>query len=197
MARGLAFFVMSFQDMLRINARLVKDPMCRSLVESQRAADAGHDNWFLGDLRRLGVEPSVRSLFGKSYECTRDTSYEIISELFSAPDDASRLVVGLVLEATGGEYFSRVQRFFAGLGLVEGYRFFGGEHWAAEQDHDPLEGDMRQRLLAISLSEASRQQAVGTAARVFASVSRMCVDLAAKMLAARADGQSWSESSAR
>jgi hypothetical protein len=193
MARGLLFFVMAFQDMLRINTQLVKDPMCRGLVEAQRSADAGHDNWYLSDLRRLGIEPSLRWVFGKSHERTRDTSYEIIAELFAAPDDVCRLVVGLVLEATGGEYFSRVQHFFTALGLVEGYRFFGGEHWAVEQDHGPLDGPMRKQLLAISLSEASRQQALGTAARVFASVSRMCDDLSAKMLDARAGGQSWSE----
>lgn len=187
MARGLAFFVLSFQDMLRINAEKVEDPNLRRFVSAQRAEDAGHDNWFLNDLGLLGVEPSVRWLFGRSHERTRDTAYEIISELHSATDDGSRVVVGLVLEATSSEYFRRVHHFFAGLGLVDGYRFFGREHWQAEQAHDPLAGAARQQLEALTLSEASRQRALGTAARVFRSISRMCDDLATRMLRARSE----------
>jgi hypothetical protein len=189
MARGLSFFVLSFQDMLRINANKVKDPAFAAIVSAQRNGDAGHDNWFLSDLKRLGIEPNVRWLFGKSHERTRDTAYEIISELHSAPDDCSRVVVGLVLEATSSEYFSRVHHFFAGLGLVDGYRFFGREHWQAEQGHDPLEGATRAQHEAITLSESSRQHALATAARVFRSVSHMCDDLAARMLDARAAGE--------
>jgi hypothetical protein len=189
MARGLSFFVLSFQDMLRINADKVKDPAFTAIVLAQRDGDAGHDNWFLSDLRRLGIEPNVRWLFGKSHERTRDTAYEIIAELHAAPDDCSRVVVGLVLEATSSEYFRRVHHFFAGLGLVDGYRFFGREHWQAEQGHDALEGASRAQLEAVTLSESTRQQALATAARVFRSVSHMCEDLADRMLEARAAGE--------
>lgn len=189
MARGLSFFVLSFQDMLRINVQRVTDPALARIVVAQREGDLGHDNWFLSDLRRLGLEPNVRWLFGKAHERTRDTSYEVLSELYSAQDDASRVVVGLVLEATGAEYFSRAHSFFAGLGLAEGLRFFGTEHWEAEQGHDPLGSGLREQLSAITLSDADRQRAIQTAARVFLAISRMCEDLTARMLEARAVGE--------
>jgi hypothetical protein len=80
MAQGLSFFVLSFQDMLRINAEKVRDPAYAHIVAAQRAGDAGHDHWFLNDLRRLGIEPNVRWLFGRSHERTRDTAYEVISD---------------------------------------------------------------------------------------------------------------------
>ena len=186
MARGLSFFVLSFQDALRLNAEKISDPTLCRIAAAQRKDDAGHDLWFLNDLRRLGVEPDVGWLFGKAHQRTRDTSYEIISELYAAPDDYSRLVVALVLEATGGVYFSRVYKFFSRLGLEEGLQFFARSHWEAEQGHDVFALDVQAELLDISLSEASRRHALATAARVFESIAAMCNHLSDRMLKARA-----------
>ncbi|MEY4549816.1 MAG: hypothetical protein RL685_6011 [Pseudomonadota bacterium] len=36
MAQGLSFFVMSFQDMLRLNARVISDPTLKQLALGQR-----------------------------------------------------------------------------------------------------------------------------------------------------------------
>lgn len=186
MARGLSFFVLSFQDMLRLNARLVKDPELEALALGQRKDDAGHDLWFLNDVQKLELEPDVRWLFSKRHEQTRDTSYEIISQILAAPSDAARLAVGLALEATGGVYFSRVYRFFSGFGLSEGFQFFSRQHWDAEQSHDIRESDVHERLLAIELSPEARAQALAAAEATFGAISRMCEDLSSKMLEARA-----------
>ena len=52
MGQGLSFFVLSFQDMLRLNAALVTDPRLADIANEQRRDDAGHDVWFLDDLRQ-------------------------------------------------------------------------------------------------------------------------------------------------
>lgn len=186
MARGLSFFVMSFQDMLRLNARLISDPELKGLALGQRRDDAGHDLWFLNDVQKLELEPDLRWLFSKRHEQTRDTSYEIISQILTARSDAARLTVGLVLEATGGVYFSRIYRFFSGLGLSEGFQFFSRHHWDAEQSHDVYESEVHERLLAIELSPDVRTQALAAAESTFSAVARMCEDLTSKMLDARA-----------
>lgn len=186
MARGLSFFVMSFQDMLRLNARLITDPELKKLALGQRRDDAGHDLWFLNDIQKLELEPDLRWLFSKRHEQTRDTSYEIISQILTAPSDPARFTVGLVLEATGGVYFSRVYRFFSGFGLSEGFQFFSRHHWDAEQSHDVYESEVHEQLLRIELSPEARTQALAAAEATFGAVARMCEDLSSKMLEARA-----------
>lgn len=186
MARGLSFFVLSFQDMLRLNATLVTDRRLTGIVREQRRDDAGHDAWFLDDLARLDLELSVRWLFGKDHHVTRDTSYAIIAEILKAPSDAARLAVGLALEATGGVYFARVHHFVAQLGLDQGLRFFSRQHWDAEQSHDVLQGEGRRRLEALALSEAEREQALRASERTFEVVRSMCEHLSSRMLEARA-----------
>jgi hypothetical protein len=185
MARGLTFFVMSFQDMLRLNARLISDPTLKKLALGQRKDDAGHDLWFLNDVQKLNLEPDMRWLFSKRHQQTRDTSYEIISQILSAPSDAARLTVGLALEATGGVYFSRVYKFFSDFGLNDGFQFFSRHHWDAEQSHDVFESGVHEQLLALELTSSARAQALAAAASTFGAVARMCEDLSSKMLEAR------------
>lgn len=186
MAQGLSFFVMSFQDMLRLNARVISDPTLKRLALGQRKDDAGHDLWFLNDVQKLELEPDLRWLFSKRHQQTRDTSYEIISQILAAPSDAARLTVGLALEATGSVYFSRVYEFFSCFGLTEGFQFFSRHHWDAEQSHDVYESEIHQQLLAIELAPETRTQALAAARATFSAVARMCEDLSGKMLEARA-----------
>ena len=186
MGQGLSFFVLCFQDMLRLNASLVADGRLVDIVREQRRDDAGHDDWFLADLQRLKLEPSLRALFGRQHRATRDTSYAIIAEILKAPSDPARLAIGLSLEATGGVYFARVHEFFARLGLDEGLRFFSRHHWDAEQSHDVVQDHGRERLEAIVLSQLERQQAVVASERTFSAMRSMCDSLSSRMLEARA-----------
>jgi hypothetical protein len=185
MARGLSFFVLSFQDALRLNASTITDPTLLGIAKQQRRDDAGHDLWFLNDLGRLGVEPNVRWLFSKKHEATRDTAYAIIARVLSAKSDHARLAVGLALEATGGVYFSRVHAFFTRLGLSEGMQFFAKSHWDAEQSHDVFGDEIERALNAITLDESERADALAAAEATFAAVTRMCEQLSSEMLAAR------------
>src|SRR5690349_495228 len=57
MGKGLAFFVMSFQDMLRLNAASMSDPELARIAKGQRHDDAGHDVWFVNDLLQLQIVP--------------------------------------------------------------------------------------------------------------------------------------------
>lgn len=185
MARGLSFFVLSFQDVLRLNALNITDERLAPVARQQRRDDAGHDLWFLNDLRRLGVEPEVRWLFSKKHETTRDTGYAIVARVLSARNDHARLAVGLALEATGSVYFSRVHHFFGRVGVGDGLQFFGKSHWESEQSHDVFGAELQTKLAAIPLSETERSDAIEAAEATFAAVTRMCEKLSSEMLAAR------------
>lgn len=187
MARGLSFFVMSFQDMLRLSAAHMTDPTLKEMALGQRKDDAGHDRWFLSDLHKLRLSSDLRWVFSKGHQQTRDSSYEIIAQILGAPSDAARLAVGLALEATGAVYFSRVYKFFERFGLGKGLKFFSQHHWDVEQSHDLFENEQQQLLLQkLVLSDAQRAEVTATVEGTFRAVARMCEDLARRMLDARA-----------
>ena len=45
-ASALTFWVMTFQDILRLNEAQVTDARLREVAAQHRAEDAGHDRWF-------------------------------------------------------------------------------------------------------------------------------------------------------
>lgn len=184
-ARGVSFFALSFQDMLRLNALQITDPELRKLARQQRKDDAGHDRWFLEDVRTLRIEPDVGWLFGKQHQQTRDTSYEILAQILVPRSDHARLTVGLALEATGGVFISRVYGFFARLGLSAGLKFFAESHWQVEQSHECLDAELQQRLSDSALPESARQDALRASEATFRAVTLMCDAISDQMLEAR------------
>src|SRR6478736_10234254 len=92
-APDLTFWVMAFQDILRLNASLTQDPQLRKIVRHHMAEDAGHERWFLDDLAALQIPvPDVRWLFSRRHSPTRDAAYALLSEVHRATDDRLRLV---------------------------------------------------------------------------------------------------------
>src|SRR3954469_18103724 len=99
-APDLTFWVMAFQDVLRLNAALTRDPQMRKIVRHHRAEDAGHERWFLDDLAAMQMSaPDVRWLFGDRHSPTRDAAYALVSEVYRTTDDRLRLVLVKTLES--------------------------------------------------------------------------------------------------
>ncbi len=170
---GLSFFVLTFQDVLRLNEARITDPVLHPIVHHHRQEDLGHDAWFLYDLRQLGKPCDAELLFGKEHEVTRDTSFEIISEIFQASDDRIRLVIPLALEAMGHPFFSRVHQFFVRSGFKGQLRYFSKEHFLIEQSHEMFKDEIDAQVHAIELSSALRAEAIGVVGRTFEAVTRM------------------------
>src|SRR5687768_16216052 len=59
----MAFFVMCFQDVLRLAYSRSTDPQIVALARTHALEDKGHDQWYLKDVERLGSECSVREVF--------------------------------------------------------------------------------------------------------------------------------------
>ncbi len=107
--RGLSFFVLTFQDILRLNEANVTHPTLRKIARHHRSEDRDHDLWFLEDVLELdGSIPDAEELFSPRDAATRDAAYALTSEVFRATDDRIRIVLLLVLEATGHVFFTSV-----------------------------------------------------------------------------------------
>ena len=106
---GLTFFVMAFQDILRLNEAKVRDPALRAIARMHREEDRGHDAWFLRDILQVeGRVPDVREVFGAGHAVTRDAAYALVVEALQATDDCVSIALLLVLESTGNVFFGRV-----------------------------------------------------------------------------------------
>ncbi len=170
---GLAFFILAFQDMLRINEAQITDPVLLPIAQHHRQEDLGHDIWFLHDIQKLDADCSAALLFSEKSVQTRDTSYAIAAEIYRASDDRIRLVIPLVLEAAGHIFFSRAYHFFNRAGYTDRLKYFSEEHFQAELDHEMFDQDINQRLQALHLTDELRQEAGDVVERIFTALIAM------------------------
>ena len=178
---GLAFFILAFQDMLRINEAQITDPVLLPIAQHHRQEDLGHDLWFLHDIQKLDADCGAALLFGEKFVQTRDTSYAIASEIYRASDDRIRLVIPLVLEAAGHVFFSRAYHFFNRAGYTEHLKYFSKEHFQAELDHEMFDREINQRLQAVQLTDELRREAAAVVERIFAALIAMVSALYEKL----------------
>jgi hypothetical protein len=181
MVPALTFFVFAFQDILRLNEQHMADPELKTIARQHRAEDAGHQNWFLHDARRLGVEPGVEWTFGREHRATRDASYRLISEVFRASDDRVRVVMPIVLEAAGHPFFSRVFRFFERSGISAPLKYFAEAHWQVEEGHQMLQDSQSTVLRQLALPEHLRVECFSMIERMFDAIVGMIGDVHARM----------------
>ena len=187
-APRLGFWTLVFQDVLRLNARKVKDPALGAVVRAHAREDAGHDRWFLEDVTAvLGAPPSAALLFDPGFTTTRDATYAIVSEVFRAHADALRLVLVQVLESTGGVFFTRLNRYVAARGLAHRLRYFGHQHLHAEQDHEMHADGAEAAARETTLDGATRAEALALVDRTYSAFFAMFDGLLAELRASAVD----------
>lgn len=180
MARALSWWPMVFQDVLRLNVERIRGTALRRWAEHHRTEDAGHDRWFLGDLRALGVEaPGLDELFGDDFQPIRDACYALVGEVRREHTDAERVALLLVLESTGHVFFEQVA---AGLDRVcpaLPLRYFAQFHLEVELDHELFTASTD--LECIVLGDAERAGVEAAVDRVYGAFADIFSYLADRM----------------
>jgi hypothetical protein len=160
------FWIMGFQDLIRLNAGLVADPDLSRVVQHHLQEDRGHDRWFLHDLELLaGSVPDAVSLFGEEHQRVRDVTYALISETFRADDDAERVTLLLAIEFATHEFFREVVGYFSSKGIASSLLFFGDVHLKAEESHEMTDEEVQAMLGSIQLDPTSRARCLALADR--------------------------------
>jgi hypothetical protein len=173
-APDLTFWVMAFQDVLRLNATLTRDPKIRRIVRHHRAEDAGHDHWFLDDLASMQVPaPDVRWLFGQRHAPTRDAAYALMSEVYRTSDDRLRLVLVKTLESAGHVFFGRVAAAVERAVLTKALKYFSFSHLEVEKNHQVFEEEIDRIVSAIRLEPKARIEAKRLVDRCYAAFGSM------------------------
>ncbi len=187
-APGLTFFVMAFQDVLRLNAARVRDPELARIVRQHRDEDSGHDLWFLHDLRQLHRDVDVAWLFSPEHETTRDTAYALVAEALRAEHDIARLAIILSLEATGDALFRRVPGFLARAGHKARMLYFSRHHHEVETAHDLHDEGLSRALASTTLAPDTFEIVSSTVERTFDAMEAMVEHLEARIIGERASG---------
>jgi hypothetical protein len=173
-AADLTFWVMAFQDILRVNAALTRDEQIRRIVRHHRAEDAGHDRWFLDDLASMQVPaPDVRWLFGERHAPTRDAAYALMAEVYRATDDRLRLVLVKTLESAGHVFFGRVAAAVERAGWTKALKYFSFSHLEVEKNHEVFEQQIAKIVSGIKLEPKARVEAKQLVDRCYAAFGAM------------------------
>jgi hypothetical protein len=177
-APALTFWVMTFQDVLRLTASRGCNPELRKILIHHRTEDAGHERWFLSDLGTLGLPiPDVATLFGPEHSTTRDAANALMSEVFRAGDDRLRVLLLLTLESAGHVFFEAIARRVDMAGMSRRLRYFSFSHLDAEEQHDVFGEEMGRAVAAIDLGDI-REEAFAMVDRCYAAFDAMFDGLA-------------------
>jgi hypothetical protein len=177
MAPRLTFFVLCFQDMLRLVHERTTDARLKSVARVHALEDKGHHKWFLHDLQQFGIPLDLRLVYGNDHTVTRDLSYEIISEVLHAADDNARLAIVLSLEAAGHEFFGRVIGFLERIGYDDGLKYFARHHQEVEENHNLFDVDSQANLAGMLLSRPAFTESIRAVRQTFAALTRLATHL--------------------
>jgi hypothetical protein len=173
-APRLAFWVMTFQDVLRLNAHFITDPGLKKLAVQHRSEEVGHDRWFFEDIQEItGKQLSVSALYGRAHTAIRDATYALISEVYRPMDDRLRIVLVLTMEATSHIFFGRTSIMVSAKGCGQRLRYFSDFHVQVEQQHEVFEEEMERRLRSLELTPELRLQAIALVDRAYAAFELM------------------------
>jgi Iron-containing redox enzyme len=170
----VAFFVMAFQDLMKMMGERATDPRLQSLLLQHCEEEKGHDGWFLRDLTRLGCgHPDVAVLFSAPHALTRRATYALVAEALGARDDVERLCLLLTMEATSEVCFGEAHAYFQRAGVADNLVFFAGPHLEAEENHAVFAGPMALILGSIELDPEAFERACGVVDRTYAAFDVM------------------------
>ena len=176
-ARGLTFFVMAFQDVLRVSAERATDPVLAPMIRNHYSEDAGHEQWFLADLQRLGIDVGVQYIFSPDHTLCREVGFELVGEAMLTADDAKRLALVLSLEAIGHVFFERVISCLEAFDQGDDYQYFGRFHQDIEHNHAVFEGDAKDQLSQFVLDRPRFDAARVAVDRTFELMQNLASDL--------------------
>jgi DMATS type aromatic prenyltransferase len=182
-APRVAFFVMCFQDVIRLMPLLTTDPALREFGGTHEREDKGHDRWFLHDLEQFGVSCDVETLFSDEQASIRDIVYEQIADMVRSTSDCARLGVVLSLEAAGAEFFDRIIDVLERAGRTEGLKYFARSHQRVEQSHEILQETREFELASLTVSPEALMEVLAIIEHTFATMTRLADDLLAHVQA--------------
>jgi len=171
----LTFWVMAFQDILRMVPARVSSKALRRIANHHKIEDSGHDKWFLDDLKYLYPENnySIMWLFSKENQRIREITHSIVAEVFKASYEHQRVVLILVLESGGHVFFGNVAQYVTNKGFEAYLQYFSNTHLEVEKSHAVFEEELNKQIFSLELSLAERTETIAMIDRVYDGLNTM------------------------
>jgi hypothetical protein len=174
----LTFWVMAFQDILRLNEERVVDPYLKKIAHHHKFEDAGHEQWFLYDKNHIcgkhsSTSEDVNWLFGRETHLTRDPTYALVSEVYRSENDWLRIALLVTIESSGHVFFDKIVNKMQELGENDNLKYFARSHLDVELAHDLFEEEMERQLYAEPLPPDIRAGALKLVDRCYDAFGRM------------------------
>lgn len=172
----LTFWVMTFQDILRLNEERITDPHLKKIAHHHRLEDAGHELWFLHDRSYLGKKASndedILWLFGNETRAMRDPAYAILAEVYKSDNEWLNIALLFAVESSGHVFFEKVAEQVEKTGEDRKLKYFSRSHLEAELAH-ALFDEEEHAMFATPLPAKIRHDAVQLIDRCYDAFDRM------------------------
>jgi hypothetical protein len=173
----LTFWIMTFQDVLRLNEARITDPHLKKIAHRHRLEDAGHELWFLHDRSYLANKASndvdIRWLFGAETRSMRDPAYAILAEIFKSDSEWLNIVLLFVVESSGHVFFERVAEQVEKTGEGQELKYFSRSHLDAELSHALFDIEDEHTLYAAPLQPKIQRDAIELVDRCYDDFNKM------------------------
>lgn len=178
----LTFWVMTFQDILRLNEERVTDPYLKNIARHHRLEDAGHEQWFLHDRSyvsdRNSNDEDIGWLFGRETRSMRDPAYAILAEVYKSDSEWLNIALLFTMESSGNVFFERVAEQMEKTGEDRKLKYFSRSHLNVELAHALFDEEMERALYAKPLPAVIRRDAIQMVDRCYDAFDRMFDGLA-------------------
>jgi hypothetical protein len=180
-------FAMNFKDLnaYALRQEPTTDPI-QEMINTHTYEDGQHWAWYLTDIERLNIDPSMRFtetlrfLWGDETKRTRQLCYDLFAICLSQTDPLLKLAVIESIEVTGTVALSALAKVGKDLEAATNkhYRYFSAYHLGVETGH--VQGglsydDTDAFLQNIQLTEQQKSKALEMVNRVFDSFTS-CVN---------------------
>jgi hypothetical protein len=173
-AQRMTFWIMTFQDVLRLNEARFMKPEFRKIARDHRLEDEGHNLWFLSDLNQMKrEEPNLRLLYSHDYTATRDAAYALVSEVFRARNDYERIAFLLAIESGAYIFFKHTSDFVERIGYSSTLKYFSNHHFDVEENHKSLGDSLENYFNSIYLTQEEEKNIFELIDRVYEAVRIM------------------------
>lgn len=173
-ASRLSFWVMSFQDLLRLNEERITNDEIRNIVRKHRLEQIGHEHWFVSDVKDMECKIiTLQSIYSRNCATTRDATYALMSEVFQAQNDYERIVLLLTLESTSNIFLGFTVDFVDTVSYSSSLRYFSNYHLEFEKNYTFFEEKLTDYFAEVQLTQDEEEHILKMIDRVYHAFNLM------------------------
>lgn len=168
-------FILGFTDLCKY--AFCQEPTTskiQSILNQHAYEDANHWQWFLEDMESLGfncqleMNDALFFLWHDETKASRLVTYELYKYIVESTE-IEKLVILESLEGLADIFLSFTKKVTEELQLTTNreYKYFGGLHVEAEQDHEAHSDSLYEYIQNIRIEEENRQHSIDLVEKVF------------------------------